>query len=349
MAEALDGAFTEPESLALFVSRNERAATHILGYAYQMLRRLDLQDQLVKSNETEMSLSNGSRLISLPASKDTGRGYPADRVYLDEHAHQQWAEDIFGAIAPTIARGGRITSVSTPLGRRNLFFRMWAGLEGEGWSRHVIDWRSCPVYDKDWYEHERPKYTTQQWAQEFDCDFIESGMTRFRVADIEAAHQNATGLHEPRENRHYLNAWDIGRHHDATVGITLDTTQEPYQVVAFQRHSGLPYPRIQNLIDAHGEWYKGDTVIDSTGAGDPVLENLTCRADGFLFSHKSKQQALDALSLLLEQRRIKFPYIRALEEELLGYEDDDKDIVQDCVMALAMAALKAAGVGLWAL
>jgi len=349
MAEALDAAFTEPESLALFVSRNERAATHILGYAYQMLRRLDLQDQLVKSNETEMSLSNGARLISLPASKDTGRGYPADRVYLDEHAHQQWAEDIFGAIAPTIARGGRITSVSTPLGRRNLFFRMWAGLEGEGWSRHVIDWRACPVYDQEWHSRERPKYTSQQWAQEFDCDFIESGMTRFRAADIEAAHQNATGLHEPRENHHYLNAWDIGRHHDATVGITLDTTQEPYQVVAFQRHLGMPYPRIQNLIDAHGEWYKGDTVIDSTGAGDPVLENLTCRADGFVFSHKSKQQALDALSLLLEQRRIKFPYIRELEEELLGYEDNDQGIVQDCVMALAMAAFQASGVGLWAL
>src|SRR3989337_4328661 len=132
MAEALDAAFTEPESLALFVCRNERAATHILSYAYQMLRRLELQDQLVKSNETEMSLTNGSRLISLPASKDTGRGYPANHVYLDEHAHQMWAEDIFGAVAPTIARGGRITSVSTPLGRGDLFFCMWGGREREG-------------------------------------------------------------------------------------------------------------------------------------------------------------------------------------------------------------------------
>src|SRR3990172_8687388 len=184
MAEALDGAFTQPDSLALFVSRNERAATHILSYAYQMLRRLELQDQLVKSNETEMSLTNGSRLISLPASKDTGRGYPANHVYLDEHAHQMWAEDIFGAIAPTIARGGYITVVSTPVGRRNLFYRIWAGLEGAGWSRHIIPWRSCPVYDEAWYERERPKYITQQWAQEFDCDFVESGLTRFRPVDI---------------------------------------------------------------------------------------------------------------------------------------------------------------------
>ena len=95
-----------------------------------------------------------------------------------------------------------------------------------------------------------------------------------------------------------------------------------------------------NGIRVHYETY---------GAGDPVLENLTCRADGFVFSHKSKQQALDALSLLLEQKRLKFPYIRELEEELLGYEDNDSAIVQDCVMALAMGAYKVAGVGLWAL
>src|SRR3989337_2584199 len=161
MAEPRAEAFPDPDSLALFVSRNERAATHILSYAYQMLRRLELQDQLVKSNETEMSLTNGSRLISLPASKDTGRGYPANHVYLDEHAHQMWAEDIFGAVAPTIARGGRITSVSPPPGRRNLFHRIGAGLEGAGWSRHVIDWRACPVYDQAWFQRERPKYTAQ--------------------------------------------------------------------------------------------------------------------------------------------------------------------------------------------
>ena len=62
----------------------------------------------------------------------------------------------------------------------------------------------------------------------------------------------------------------------------------------------------------------------------------------FQFSTRSKQQALDGLSLLLEQRRIKFPYIQQIEEEMLGYEDDDKDLVQDCVMALAMASLHVA-------
>jgi len=349
MGEAVDAAFTEPGTLSLFVSRNMDTAIHLMSYGYRVLRRLGLMGEMSKANEMEIALTNGSRLKSLASSRDTGRGFDANRVYVDEQAHQLYGDEIYESVGPTIARGGTFTILSTPKGRRNLFYRIWAGLEGGTWSRHMIDWRKCPIYDAAWYERERPKYTAQQWAQEFDCDFIESGMTRFRVGDIEAAHNGAVGLHEPREGRRYLNAWDIGRHHDATVGITLDVTEEPYQVAAFQRHLGLPYPRIQNLIDAHGEWYKGDTVIDSTGAGDPVLENLTCRADGFVFSHKSKQQALDALSLLLEQKRLKFPYIRELEEELLGYEDNDQGIVQDCVMALAMAAYKTAGVGLWAL
>jgi hypothetical protein len=342
MAEAVDAAFTEPGTLALFVSRNMDAAVHLMSYGYRVLRRLGLMGELSKANEMEMALTNGSRLKSLASSRDTGRGFDANRVYVDEQAHQLYGDEIYESVGPTIARGGTFTILSTPKGRRNLFYRIWAGLEGGTWSRHIIDWRKCPVYDQAWFERERPKYTAQQWAQEFECDFIESGLTRFRAGDIQAAHDGAIGLHEPREGRRYLNAWDIGRHHDATVGVTFDVTEEPYQLAAFQRHTGLPYPRIQSLIDAHAEWYRGDTVIDSTGAGDPVLENLSSAAEGFLFSARSKQQALDGLSLLLEQRRIKFPYIRQIEEELLGYEDNDKDLVQDCVMALAMASLHVA-------
>src|SRR3972149_4692517 len=242
MAEAVDAPFTEPGTLALFVSRNMDAAVHLMSYGYRVLRRLGLMGELSKANEMEIALNNGSRLKSLASSRDTGRGFDANRVYVDEQAHQLYGDEIYESVGPTIARG-----------RRNLFYRIWAGLEGGTWSRHIVDWRKCPVYDQAWYERERPKYTAQQWAQEFECDFIESGLTRFRAGDIEAAHDGAPGLQEPREGRRYLNAWDIGRHHDATVGVTFDVTEEPYQLAAFQRHLGMPYPRIQNLIDAHGE------------------------------------------------------------------------------------------------
>lgn len=338
MAEALDEAFMRPGTMTLFVSRNLDAAVHLLSYGYRMVSRLGLHDNLTKSNETEMALTNGSRLKSLPASRDTGRGFDADRIYVDEAAFQLWAEEVYGSITPAIARGGRLTMVSTPKGRRNLFFRIWAGLEGGNWKRHLIPWQACPLYDEDWERRERPRYSAQQWAQEFGCDFVESGLTRFRAGDIEAAHDGATGFAEPQRAHRYLTAWDIGRHHDATVGITLDVSQEPYQVVRYERHTGLPYPRIQTLIGATHRWHKGRTVMDSTGAGDPVKENLDVPAGGFVFTARSKEQALEALAMLLEQHRLKFPYIRELEEELLGYEDDDNDLIQDSVMALAIAA-----------
>src|SRR5467141_336020 len=130
VAEALDAAYTEPDTLCLFVSRNLDAAIHLLGYAYRMMRPLGLEGTLEKRNETELALTNGSRLKSLPASRDTGRGFDATRVYLDEHAFQPWEEDIFEAVAPTVARGGSITALSTANGRSNLFYRLWAGMEG---------------------------------------------------------------------------------------------------------------------------------------------------------------------------------------------------------------------------
>jgi hypothetical protein len=191
----------------------------------------------------------------------------------------------------------------------------------------------------------RTRYTAKQWAQEFDADFVESGLVRFRAGDIEAAHHGAIGLTPPEDGRTYLNAWDIGRRADATVGITVDITEEPYQVVAYERYLGVPYPRLQSIVEGRHVWYGGRTVIDSTGVGDPFIENLNISAEGFLFTARSKGQALDALTVLLEQRRLKFPYIRQLDEELIGYEDKDESLVQDSVMALAVAAYEVAAMG----
>lgn len=339
MAEAAAESLIRPGILTLFVSRNEDLASHLLGIGRRML---EPYTRFLKDNNTELELSNGSVLKSLAQSKDAGRGFPANRVYLDEYAHQQWADDIYTAIGPALAAtNGRLTIFSTPRGRRNKFYRLWAGLEGGEWSRHAIPWWKCPTYDKEWHERERPKYTIREWAQEYDCDFIESGLTRFRATDIEAAHDKAAGFKKPIENHRYVTAWDIGRHHDATVGVVWDVTQEPYQLVRYERYQSMPYPRQQALIDERAREYKGRTVIESNGQGDPVYENLTEHVSPFTTTAKTKQQALDSLSLLLEQRSIKFPYIREMEEELLGYEDDDKDLVQDSVMAMAIAAFHA--------
>jgi len=80
--------------------------------------------------------------------------------------------------------------------------------------------------------------------------------------------------------------------------------------------------------------------------GDPVIENLSVKVTPFATTAKSKLQILDGLSLALEQGDVKWPRTRGadasasglpqLNTEMLLYQDDDAELVQDCVMALAM-------------
>jgi hypothetical protein len=72
--------------------------------------------------------------------------------------------------------------------------------------------------------------------------------------------------------------------------------------------------------------------------GDPVIENLTVSVEPFQTTVRSKVQAIQALQLLIQQGRFKAGAEHdQLMRELSLYEHDDKNLVQDSVMALAIA------------
>lgn len=55
---------------------------------------------------------------------DAVRQYTASSIFSDEMAFQERSEQIFAAVKPTIDGGGRFTGVSTPNGKRNLFYNL---------------------------------------------------------------------------------------------------------------------------------------------------------------------------------------------------------------------------------
>lgn len=339
-AFALDAVYKAtqlPDRTILLVSRNQDLAINLLGYCYAAISHMrDEVPALTKQNESELAFANGSRIKSLPANRSTGRGFAASDVYLDEYAFQAYAEDIYQSVSPTVSQGGTITIGSTPDGRGNHYFRLWQGYEGGEWSRHRVPWRECPVYDDAWYAQERPKYTAQQWASEFECDFVASGAAVFGAADLDRCADGWRGLQPPLSGREYVTFWDIGRRKDATVGITLDVTADDWQLVAFDRMLGIPYPVIQQTIERRALAYGGLTAVESNGVGDPVIENLRVPAVPFTTTRRSKTDAITALALAIEQARFKHG-VDELSRELSLYQWDDAALVQDCVMAAAGA------------
>jgi hypothetical protein len=349
--EALYYALHQGESTIILVSRNQDMATNLLRYCYQTYNGLRQAPELVKANESEMGFPNGSRIKSVPANRSTGRGFAATRVYLDEFAFAPYAEDIYQSVSPAVSQGGHLTIGSTPYGNTNLFaslYRDWS----DPATAYLLPWTECPAYytpdersqgiaptGAAWYQRERPRYTAAQWAEEYDADFSGSGDNVFQPAVVAAAEEGATGEAEPVTGRRYVVSVDVGRRNDPTVINAIDVTDEPYQRVYHERLERTPYPVIQQRIAAVGQRYPGKLLVESNGIGDPVIENLDgVVATPFVTTSKSKVQAIQALALLLEQGLLKAQWTDQERRELRAYRWDDRNLVQDCVMSLAIAA-----------
>jgi Terminase large subunit, T4likevirus-type, N-terminal len=332
--EALHKAITRPDSIELFVSRNQDAARGLITYCEHTLNGLRQLPVLIKENAGELAFANGSRIVSLPANPSTGRGIAASDVYLDEFAFCAYDALIYESIIGTVSTGGRMTILSTPNGRGNLFFRLWAGLEGGEWSRHQIHWSDCPRYDDAWAERTRASMTRQSFAQEYDLDFLTSGDAVFDPDDLARCLDGWNP--DPSGCTQIINAWDIGRRRDHTVGISIGLRGDVWHEVAYERVLE-PYPAVQARIDARTRRLGGTTRVESNGPGDPVLENLTMQAEPFVTTARTKVQAIQALQLLIQQGRFKFGS-EQLGRELGLYQWNDAALVQDSVMAAAIAA-----------
>lgn len=145
---------------------------------------------------------------------------------------------------------------------------------------------------------------------------------------------------EPARRAEYLTAWDLARTQDWTVGITIEVGTTPYRIVAFERFQRRPWPAVVAAIRQRADRYGGLTLVDATGVGDAVLAMPDMPAViPVVFTASRKLGMLTALEALLERGDLVGPAdLDALWSELRAYRWEDRDLVTDCVMALAMAA-----------
>jgi phage FluMu gp28-like protein len=151
----LDGILV-PDTAHLFVSINLDEAREKIRYANAIIEAIDppARPALVRSSQTEIEFSNGSRLISHPCRPP--RGKPRARIYLDEMAHYPEGMDreIYRAALPATVKGdGYIRIGSSPLGARGLFWeivteglRKYPGYDGH---RRYIPWWQVGALCKD--------------------------------------------------------------------------------------------------------------------------------------------------------------------------------------------------------
>lgn len=271
---------------------------------------------------------------------DAGRGRKYKVVVIDEsalarHLEAQWTH----SISPTLADlQGSAWFLSTPRGHNyHHKLHMRAADNPELWASWQMPTISNPYIRPSEIERAQEELPADAFSQEFLAEFLADAANPFGIEAIRAC------IVEPQTGS--VVAWgvDLAKSQDWTVVTGLDSTGN---VVAWQRWQSdwkNTMARVSAMI--------GDVpaCIDSTGVGDPIVEELqrTRRhVEGFKFSSQSKQMLMEGLAVAIQNRRITFPegvIVDELETFLYEYGahgvryNAPAGLHDDCVDSLALA------------
>jgi hypothetical protein len=182
---ALHRALYRPDSLCLILAPAERQAKETFGKVADLYRRLGHSVVPDSHRKLGMKLTNGSRIEALPGTEKTIRGFSGvDLLIMDEAARVE--DGLYFAVRPMISVSrGSLLMLSTPAGRRGVFFEDWT--EGLGWQRFEITAEECPRISETFLAEERRSLPARIYRQEYECSFENVEDAVFAYEDVQAA------------------------------------------------------------------------------------------------------------------------------------------------------------------
>jgi hypothetical protein len=243
-------------------------------------------------------------------------------------------------------REGRLDLVSTPNGK-NWFYRRASEIaDGRRYGYYQSgDSRDNPHISKA-YLAERVQYFSEpRMQQNIMGQFVDAGGEVIPGRYIDAALERYREAGAP-ENGVYISGWDLARKQTATVGITVRVRDGAATVVALERFKRFDWAVVIEKIRQRQREYPGRLVVDATGLGDVVVEQLRdLNPESVIFTPASKAEMLTNVELFHAKDNVAYDRwelpdgpgrIWAFEDELRQARWDDNNRC-DGLMALALA------------
>ncbi len=145
----------------------------------------DAAPPAVQESAQSLELANGARVVCLPGKEGTVRGFSGvDLLIVDEAARV--SDELYYAIRPMLAvSGGSLMMMSTPFGKRGVFFEEWEN--GTGWERYTVTAEEVPRISPEILEEERMSLGEWWFLQEYMCRFMDTVDQVFASEVVERA------------------------------------------------------------------------------------------------------------------------------------------------------------------
>lgn len=304
-----------------------------------------------RSNDTEMRIDllpyGGSIFFRSGQNPDNLYGEDVYAAVVDEASRLN--EQSWFAIRSTLtATRGHVRIIGNVKGRRNWFYHMCRKAEsGEPDMdfHRITAWQAVEGGILDREEIEGAKRLLP-----------ENVFRELYMAEASSDEGNPFGFDHVRScirplSSRPVSAWggDLAKSVDWSVMIGLDSDGF---TAAFERFQSPWRETMQRIKETIGQ---GRAAIDSTGVGDPIVEELqrtNSRIEGFKFSSASKQMLMEGLAVAIQSEMIYYPPgVIVSELESFEYEYTRTGVRysapsgyhDDCVCALALANYKLGG------
>jgi hypothetical protein len=293
-----------------------------------------------ESNKSELTIkfpNNGSVDFFTGERLDNLRGRKFHLVVVDEASFIPNLEDGWlNSIRPTLTDyKGRAIFLSTPKGK-NFFYSLYLKSGEPDWESFKFSTYDNPYIDKIEIDDARLQLPEVVFEQEYMANPSENAANPFGSQYIKQCTYPLST--EPP----IVFGIDLAKSVDFTCIIGLDKNGSVSYFERFQKDWRNTKQIIANLP-------RMPILIDSTGVGDPIFEDLYregVNVTGFKFTSNSKQQLMEGLSSAIQQRKITFPEGAIVNElEVFEYQytatgvkySAPQGFHDDCVMSLALA------------
>lgn len=173
-ALAIHTASYRDESNAIIVSPSLKQSTEITTRARAGLRRLAIG--LAQDSASMLRLVNGSRILSLPGTARSVRGWTADLLILDEAGYLE--DETVVAARALVATGGRVILQSTPNAESGAFYEAVTAAD-PAWARFTVRSDEVPTIAPAFLDAERRAMSPDDFAAEYECQFAKAGASLF--------------------------------------------------------------------------------------------------------------------------------------------------------------------------
>ena len=176
----------QPDTVVGYITQTSRLAKDIFKKFLAMY-----PEELIKSKDGKdfiIELVNGSKLIFFSVEQTHAiRGFTLDYLIWDEVSHcREYTPDgehiYYNIVAPLLdARGKKEIYISTPNGAQGFFYdEAMKGIRGEkGYAYVKIAVQSDETKTPEWIEEKKASYPEKAWLQEYECEFLEGGLSYF--------------------------------------------------------------------------------------------------------------------------------------------------------------------------